>query len=426
MQKLTNNAKANLNANISNAVTAIVLQGGQGALFPVLGAGDYFYASFINNSNVIEIVKVTARAVDTLTVIRGQEGTAANAYSAGDRVELRLTAAGIGATQQEAAKAIALAGTDVYTGTLSPVPMAYNPNQLYYVVVTNANLTTTPTVNLSALGALTVTRLDGSAVVPGDMAAGMVAILATNPAANGLLLLNPATAVQPAKGTVASAATVNLDTSSALYQQITGNTGITAFTLASGHVRIVEFASNPLITNGASLILPGGGNVQAAPGDTAIFAGEAAGVVRCIAYIPCAGELLVSGGPLGTPSSGSLANCTGAVGTLTAGTQNTAAATIQTNHQYSQAHGLGGVPALVVAYLLNVTADLGYAPGARVALQTMNALNGNTQGVAISSDAANTYISTSLSISIIPLAAGVVAVIDLTKWSIVLVPYKLN
>ena len=91
--KVTNNAFGALNAGISNSDTIIVLQAGQGARFPSLSAGDYFYATLIDTSNNLEIVKVTARATDTLTVVRAQDGTTARAYNVNDRFELRPTAA---------------------------------------------------------------------------------------------------------------------------------------------------------------------------------------------------------------------------------------------------------------------------------------------------------------------------------------------
>lgn len=116
----------------------------------------------------------------------------------------------------------------------------------------------------------------------------------------------------------------------------------------------------------------------------------------------------------------------GIPGTLTAGTTNTAAATITASHQYTQTHSLGVVPTLIVAYLLNVTTDQGFAANDRVYIATSNAGNGTTQGVTVAANATNTYISTSTSIAIIPLAGGTAATIDLTKWSIVVVPYKLN
>lgn len=93
--KFANNASAPLASAISSTSTAIILNAGRGAAFPTLGADDYFYATLVNSSNLLEIVKVIARTGDTLTVVRGQDGTASRAYSAGDKLELRITAAGM-------------------------------------------------------------------------------------------------------------------------------------------------------------------------------------------------------------------------------------------------------------------------------------------------------------------------------------------
>jgi len=109
--KFTNNASAPLASAISSTSTAIILTAGRGAAFPTLGSDDYFYATLINSSNLIEIVKVTARAGDTLTVVRGQDGTASRAYSAGDKLELRITAAGLDAKFDVEGGEISNAGT---------------------------------------------------------------------------------------------------------------------------------------------------------------------------------------------------------------------------------------------------------------------------------------------------------------------------
>lgn len=93
--KFANSAFATLAAGINSSATSITLTTGQGARFPSLGAGDYFYATLIDASNNLEIVKCTARSTDVLTVTRAQESTTARAYSAGDRIELRVTAQGL-------------------------------------------------------------------------------------------------------------------------------------------------------------------------------------------------------------------------------------------------------------------------------------------------------------------------------------------
>jgi hypothetical protein len=91
--KVTNNAYGTLSASITNTATTLTLNSGEGARFPALGAGDYFYATLVDTSNNLEIVKVTARSVDSMTIVRAQDGTTAKSYALNDRLELRPVAA---------------------------------------------------------------------------------------------------------------------------------------------------------------------------------------------------------------------------------------------------------------------------------------------------------------------------------------------
>jgi hypothetical protein len=91
--KVSNNAYGTLAANITAAATTITLTAGQGARFPALGANEWAWATLSNAADTKEIVKITARAGDTLTVVRGQDGTTANAYLTGDRLDMRPCAA---------------------------------------------------------------------------------------------------------------------------------------------------------------------------------------------------------------------------------------------------------------------------------------------------------------------------------------------
>jgi microcystin-dependent protein len=63
-----------------------------GGLFPLPASGEYFYATVTDPAGLFEIVKVTARTGNTLTVVRAQEGTGPVAFAAGSRIELRVTA----------------------------------------------------------------------------------------------------------------------------------------------------------------------------------------------------------------------------------------------------------------------------------------------------------------------------------------------
>jgi hypothetical protein len=90
---------------------------------------------------------------------------------------------------------------------------------------------------------------------------------------------------------IASAATLNLETAAGDVVDVTGTTTITAITLSEGHERTVRFTGALLLTNGASLVLPGGQNITTVAGAFAIFRGYASGVVRCVSYSPAAGQL---------------------------------------------------------------------------------------------------------------------------------------
>ncbi|CAB5079619.1 hypothetical protein UFOVP146_39 [uncultured Caudovirales phage] len=90
----TNNASTTLSASITSGATSLTVATGAGALFPNPTAPDYFLVTLQGISGTpIEIVKCTARSADTFTIVRAQEGTTASAFTGGDKVELRVTAA---------------------------------------------------------------------------------------------------------------------------------------------------------------------------------------------------------------------------------------------------------------------------------------------------------------------------------------------
>jgi hypothetical protein len=93
VMKFTNNATTSLASDINDLVTSLTVATGLGSLFPTLSGGDYFYCTLSDFAGNIEIVKVTARSGDTFTIVRGQDNTTADSWTAGDKVELRLVAA---------------------------------------------------------------------------------------------------------------------------------------------------------------------------------------------------------------------------------------------------------------------------------------------------------------------------------------------
>lgn len=91
--KLKNNAFATIPAALSTTDTTLIVSDGQGSRFPSLGTGDYFYGTILDVRGNFEIVKVTARFDDTMTIVRAQEGTVPLSFPTNSRIELRITVA---------------------------------------------------------------------------------------------------------------------------------------------------------------------------------------------------------------------------------------------------------------------------------------------------------------------------------------------
>lgn len=89
--QLTNNAFSTVPAGVSSTTTSITVATGDGAKFPVLGGGDSFYLTLVDVNNNFEIVQVTARTDDTMSIVRGQGGTLPIPFPPNSRAELRIT-----------------------------------------------------------------------------------------------------------------------------------------------------------------------------------------------------------------------------------------------------------------------------------------------------------------------------------------------
>ena len=226
--KFTNNATATLAASLSTSSTSITVTTSQGALFPTLGAGDYFHATLTNSSNNIEIVKITARASDTLTAVRAQEGTTALTWNAADKIELRVTAAALtNFAQLDSANTFAAAMT--YGGvTLSNAVTGTGA----MVLAASPALTGTPTAPTAAAGTSTTqlaTTAFASAAFQGAYPVGSIymnASVATNPAT----LFGFGTWVAFGAGRVP----IGFDSGNALFSTV-GNTGGSADAITVSH-----------------------------------------------------------------------------------------------------------------------------------------------------------------------------------------------
>ena len=98
--RFSNNAVSQLAANLTISGTSLSVLPGEGSKFPTISGSQYFMATLVKADGSTEVVKVTARSTDTMTIVRAAEPVAgastAYAFSAGDRIEARLTAGVLG------------------------------------------------------------------------------------------------------------------------------------------------------------------------------------------------------------------------------------------------------------------------------------------------------------------------------------------
>lgn len=101
---LANNVSSALAAPITASATSMTVT--NGSRFPVLTPGQYFYATIIATNGIVEIVKVNTRNGNAMSITRAQDGTNAQAFASGARVEMRINAASV---------------KDVATDTVAPI-----------------------------------------------------------------------------------------------------------------------------------------------------------------------------------------------------------------------------------------------------------------------------------------------------------------
>lgn len=88
LQLFTNNGTTALDGAITNSATTINVT--DGTVFGSPSANEYQLLTIDDGTN-IEIVKLTSRTVDALTVVRAQEGTSGTAFASGITIEGRAT-----------------------------------------------------------------------------------------------------------------------------------------------------------------------------------------------------------------------------------------------------------------------------------------------------------------------------------------------
>ena len=199
----SNNSSTTIAGAITNTALTVNLAPGAGAEFPNPGAGQYFVGTFNDAATglLTEIVWVTARSGDTLTITRAQEGTVALNWNSGDLFSNFWTAGSAAQMLQQGqvpSAALVNYGADTGTAdamvaTLSPIVTVLTDGLLVEITPKYANATTTPTLNPSGLGFKNIIRFDGTACVAGDIQpAPAKALLAWDLTTLQFMLLNPA------------------------------------------------------------------------------------------------------------------------------------------------------------------------------------------------------------------------------------------
>ena len=177
-----NNVSSSLAYPINSTTTTVILASGTGAKFPTPGADQVFTLSLTDAATKLqhEIMWCTFRNGDTLTVLRGQEGTTAQAWAAGDIASNLPTAGTIASTvqvdqlQQNVYQfGVAGGSADAMTLTLtSALTQLYDGMEISFRSV-GTNQTNTPSMTLTlngvAIGPLNIMKGNNIPVAVGDI-----------------------------------------------------------------------------------------------------------------------------------------------------------------------------------------------------------------------------------------------------------------
>lgn len=304
------------------------------------------------------------------------------------------------------------------TASVSPAnPTALAAGQIFYFIAGFTN-DSALTLNFNSLGVKNALKPGAGAPVActgGEVVAGgLYSVVYDGTQFQLQNFYNALQSFTGAKVVLPSGAAVQIGAAQAYEIEITGTTTITAFdSVVAGTFRFVEFDGVLTLThNATSLILPTGANITTAAGDTCCFLSEGSGNWRCFNYQRANGQ------PLALPSPLS--------GSITAGTSVTQNPVNATGAITTAAHGLGGYPAFIEAYIECLSTDAGYAVGDRILLSN-SAQAAASQGISFEADATNcSIVSGAGPFNVINKSSFALATLTNTKWKAVLVPYKIN
>jgi len=315
-----NQAYSILAGSLTNVATSLSVQTGHGSRFAV---GTYYsYITLEDSSGNIEICKLTAQSGDTLTIVRGQDGTTGLAWNIGDIVECRPCKAAITDIKADAVtEANAATLTHAATSKTTPVdadeiPLADSAAIFVLKKLTWANLKATLGSTFAALAGSVSQAFAAASIELGHasdttltrVSAGVAAvegatIVTTAPSTSGNVLTS--------NGTIWTSAT---PTGAAQIQPISASVGSSALTisasalslafrsatLTSGTVTTVSGTpSNLVISSGSTL-----GTINATQSRIAVIALNNAGTIELAAVNISGGNDLSETGVISTTAEG--------------------------------------------------------------------------------------------------------------------------
>lgn len=187
LDQIKNLTKVNVSTGYSAAATSIVLATSEGGKLPDPALGQYNltwwnvtdFADPSDDPNV-EIVRITAKAGDTITIVRGQEGITATTKNIGGkiyRMGITFTKKMLTDIQTQVQNGVwntapDLGAVNAANLTLSPAPTAYVDGFTVILIPAFTN-TGSATLQLNGLGFGTILKRNSQALEAGDMEANV-------------------------------------------------------------------------------------------------------------------------------------------------------------------------------------------------------------------------------------------------------------
>jgi len=252
--QFTNNANTTLGSTLNSGSTTMTVATGTGVNFPSLSVGQTFTATIFAAGSPTgtpnEIVLVTARTGDTMTVIRGQEGTTDATWPVGSVVSNFLTAgflnqlAGANNIQSQFGNSAVDTGS-ANNGAITLSPSISALSQILYspirVEKINAANTGAYTLNVNGIGDKNV-LLNGSALQSGQLAASQIYEVAWDGTSFELLSF-------PAKLSSGSVTSTTIASGAVTSGAIAAG-AVTSSAIASGAVTSSAIATGAVTSNG--------------------------------------------------------------------------------------------------------------------------------------------------------------------------------